>query len=117
MDKLIGRSPSTHSICSSTLVSESAPDFAPLLFGGTPIELFPPAQSQFEKYAFLDTEEIVHQVKDFLAKNAVRQRQFGENVFGLSRGSISDLRPKAWDSEQYMAQAVHGIWFFNWINF
>lgn len=40
------------------------------------------------------------EVKEFLAKNAISQRQFGENVLGLSQGSVSDLlaRPKAWDS-------------------
>lgn len=39
------------------------------------------------------------QIKDYLARNSVSQRQFGESVLGLSQGSVSDLlaRPKAWN--------------------
>lgn len=39
------------------------------------------------------------QVKDYLNRHSVSQRQFGENVLGLSQGSVSDLlaRPKTWN--------------------
>uniref|UniRef100_A0A915E2F8 Homeobox protein cut-like n=1 Tax=Ditylenchus dipsaci TaxID=166011 RepID=A0A915E2F8_9BILA len=58
----------------------------------------PIVQDQFEKYPQLDTEEVVKQVKDYLSRHSVSQRQFGENVLGLSQGSVSDLlaRPKSW---------------------
>lgn len=37
-------------------------------------------------------------MKEFLTRNSISQRQFGEKVLGLSQGSVSDLlaRPKAW---------------------
>ncbi|KAI1732610.1 CUT domain-containing protein [Ditylenchus destructor] len=58
----------------------------------------PIVQDQFERYPVLDTEEVVKQVKEYLSRHSVSQRQFGENVLGLSQGSVSDLlaRPKAW---------------------
>lgn len=38
------------------------------------------------------------QVKELLSQYSISQRLFGENVLGLSQGSVSDLlaRPKAW---------------------
>ncbi|VDM99206.1 unnamed protein product [Thelazia callipaeda] len=55
-------------------------------------------QEEFERYAVLDTEDIVKKIKDFLCSNSISQRQFGENVLGLSQGSVSDLlaKPKPW---------------------
>ncbi|ESO07736.1 hypothetical protein HELRODRAFT_137627, partial [Helobdella robusta] len=46
----------------------------------------------------LNTEEIVQKVKEILSENCISQRQFGEQVLGLSQGSVSDLlaRPKPW---------------------
>lgn len=37
-------------------------------------------------------------MKEYLSRHSISQRQFGENVLGLSQGSVSDLlaRPKAW---------------------
>uniref|UniRef100_A0AC34R2Y2 DNA-binding protein SATB n=1 Tax=Panagrolaimus sp. JU765 TaxID=591449 RepID=A0AC34R2Y2_9BILA len=55
-------------------------------------------QEQIDKYNLLNTENLVKQVKDFLSRHSISQRQFGEKVLGLSQGSVSDLlaRPKAW---------------------
>lgn len=108
----MGRSSSTSSAMGTTIDQQG--DFVPILFSqsqqqpraslsassgiNTRLEPFPIAQSQIERYTVLDTEEVVRQVKDFLAKNAVSQRQFGDSVLGLSQGSVSDLlaRPKPW---------------------
>ena len=109
----MGRSSSTSSAMGA---NDQQGDFVPILFSqsqqqprgslasasgssiNTRLEPFPIAQSQIERYTVLDTEEVVAQVKDFLAKNAVSQRQFGDSVLGLSQGSVSDLlaRPKQW---------------------
>ncbi|KAL7070994.1 hypothetical protein ACQ4LE_009880 [Meloidogyne hapla] len=62
---------------------------------------FAPTQAQIEKYSSLtlDTEDIARRMKEFLALNAISQRQVGDNVVGLSQGSVSDMltRPKAWN--------------------
>lgn len=46
----------------------------------------------------LDTSDVSRRVKDFLLKNGVSQRAFGEHVMGMTSGSVSDLlsRPKPW---------------------
>lgn len=66
--------------------------------GRNKVDPVPIIQEQFEKYPVLDTEEVVKQIKDYLSRHSISQRQFGENVLGLSQGSVSDLlaRPKAW---------------------
>uniref|UniRef100_A0A1I7YVQ2 Homeobox protein cut-like n=1 Tax=Steinernema glaseri TaxID=37863 RepID=A0A1I7YVQ2_9BILA len=55
---------------------------------------------QFEKYPYLNTELVVKEVKEYLQSNCISQRRFGEQVLGLSQGSVSDLlgRPKSWAS-------------------
>ncbi|XP_033111582.1 homeobox protein cut-like 1 isoform X1 [Anneissia japonica] len=47
----------------------------------------------------IDTIEIARKVKDFLLRNGIGQRVFGEYFLGLSQGSVSDIlsRPKPWD--------------------
>uniref|UniRef100_A0A1I7SQT7 Homeobox protein cut-like n=1 Tax=Bursaphelenchus xylophilus TaxID=6326 RepID=A0A1I7SQT7_BURXY len=56
------------------------------------------SQEHFEKYSFLNTEELVKEVKEYLNTHGISQRQFGEKVLLLSQGSVSDLlaRPKPW---------------------
>ncbi|KAK0419832.1 hypothetical protein QR680_014353 [Steinernema hermaphroditum] len=63
-------------------------------------DLPPVTDDQFEKYPYLNTEQVVKEVKDYLQSNCVSQRSFGEQVLGLSQGSVSDLlgRPKSWAS-------------------
>lgn len=58
----------------------------------------PVSQEQFDRYAFINTEELVKKVKDLLSKFSISQRLFGECILGLSQGSVSDLlaRPKPW---------------------
>lgn len=58
----------------------------------------PISQDQFDKYANMDTDELVKKVKETLSQYSISQRLFGENVLGLSQGSVSDLlaRPKPW---------------------
>ena len=58
----------------------------------------PVSQEQFDKYANINTEELVKRVKDLLSKYSISQRLFGECILGLSQGSVSDLlaRPKHW---------------------
>lgn len=58
----------------------------------------PVSQDQFDKYSFINTEELVKKVKDLLSKFSISQRLFGECILGLSQGSVSDLlaRPKPW---------------------
>ncbi|XP_076339832.1 homeobox protein cut-like isoform X3 [Tachypleus tridentatus] len=61
--------------------------------------ILPPiTQQQFDLYNNLNTEEIVKNVKEQLSQYSISQRLFGENVLGLSQGSVSDLlaRPKPW---------------------
>ncbi|XP_071946424.1 homeobox protein cut-like 1 isoform X1 [Antedon mediterranea] len=47
----------------------------------------------------IDTIEIARKVKDFLLRNGIGQRVYGEYFLGLSQGSVSDIlsRPKPWD--------------------
>ena len=58
----------------------------------------PVSQEQFDKYSFINTEDLVKRVKDLLSKYSISQRLFGEYILGLSQGSVSDLlaRPKPW---------------------
>ncbi|KAL5016636.1 hypothetical protein ScPMuIL_006225 [Solemya velum] len=58
----------------------------------------PITQDQFDKYSNVGTEELVKLVKETLSQYSISQRLFGENVLGLSQGSVSDLlaRPKPW---------------------
>ena len=58
----------------------------------------PITQEQFDKYSNVNTDELVKQVKETLSQYSISQRLFGENVLGLSQGSVSDLlaRPKPW---------------------
>ncbi|XP_055389119.1 homeobox protein cut-like isoform X2 [Condylostylus longicornis] len=58
----------------------------------------PITQQQFDLYNNLNTEDIVRNVKEALSQYSISQRLFGENVLGLSQGSVSDLlaRPKPW---------------------
>lgn len=58
----------------------------------------PVSQEQFDRYSFINTEELVKKVKDLLSKFSISQRLFGECILGLSQGSVSDLlaRPKPW---------------------
>ncbi|GAB6033706.1 hypothetical protein CHUAL_013821 [Chamberlinius hualienensis] len=58
----------------------------------------PITQQQFDQYTNLNTEDIVKRVKEQLSQFSISQRLFGENVLGLSQGSVSDLlaRPKPW---------------------
>ena len=58
----------------------------------------PISQEEFDRYATINTDELVKQVKDTLSQFSISQRLFGEHVLGLSQGSVSDLlaRPKPW---------------------
>jgi homeobox protein cut-like len=58
----------------------------------------PVSQEQFDKYANINTDDLVKKVKDLLSKFSISQRLFGECILGLSQGSVSDLlaRPKPW---------------------
>jgi len=58
----------------------------------------PITQQQIEKYTTVNTDDLVRKIKDMLSQFSISQRLFGENVLGLSQGSVSDLlaRPKPW---------------------
>lgn len=58
----------------------------------------PISQEQFDRYSTINTDELVKQVKETLSQYSISQRLFGENILGLSQGSVSDLlaRPKPW---------------------
>ncbi|CAD5217749.1 unnamed protein product [Bursaphelenchus okinawaensis] len=58
------------------------------------------SQEHFEKYTYLNTEDLVKEVKEYLNNHGISQRQFGEKVLLLSQGSVSDLlaRPKPWNN-------------------
>ena len=68
--------------------------------GSKPLKcvLPPVSQEQFDKYASINTDDLVRKVKDLLSKFSISQRLFGECILGLSQGSVSDLlaRPKPW---------------------
>ncbi|CAD5120722.1 DgyrCDS9286 [Dimorphilus gyrociliatus] len=68
--------------------------------GGRPLKaVLPPiTQEQFDKYSHIGTDELVKCVKETLSQFSISQRLFGENILGLSQGSVSDLlaRPKPW---------------------
>ena len=56
----------------------------------------PITQQQFDRYAHLNTDDVVRRIKEILSQYSISQRLFGEAVLGLSQGSVSDLlaRPK-----------------------
>ena len=58
----------------------------------------PITQEQVDRYSNVNTDDLVRRVKDTLSQYSISQRLFGENVLGLSQGSVSDLlaRPKPW---------------------
>lgn len=58
----------------------------------------PITQEQFDRYSNVNTDELVKRVKETLSQYSISQRLFGENILGLSQGSVSDLlaRPKPW---------------------
>ena len=64
-----------------------------------PRTVLPPiSQEQLDTYVNINTDELVTKVKDKLSLYSISQRVFGEQVLGLSQGSVSDLlaRPKPW---------------------
>lgn len=58
----------------------------------------PITQEEFDQFSTVNTDDLVKKVKDTLSQYSISQRLFGENVLGLSQGSVSDLlaRPKPW---------------------
>ncbi|KAK6968413.1 homeobox protein cut-like isoform X1, partial [Biomphalaria glabrata] len=58
----------------------------------------PITQEEFDRYANMNTDDLVKKVKETLSQYSISQRLFGESVLGLSQGSVSDLlaRPKPW---------------------
>ena len=58
----------------------------------------PITQEQFDRFSNVNTDELVKRIKETLSQYSISQRLFGENVLGLSQGSVSDLlaRPKPW---------------------
>ena len=77
--------------------SGSTPPTGP---GNKPLRaVLPPiTQEEFDRYANMNTDELVKKVKETLSQYSISQRLFGESVLGLSQGSVSDLlaRPKPW---------------------
>ncbi|RUS79188.1 hypothetical protein EGW08_013046, partial [Elysia chlorotica] len=77
--------------------SASTPPGGP---GSKPLRaVLPPiTQEEFDRYANMNTDELVKKVKETLSQYSISQRLFGESVLGLSQGSVSDLlaRPKPW---------------------
>ena len=75
----------------------SSPQSGP---GNKPLRaVLPPiTQEEFDRYANMNTDELVKKVKETLSQYSISQRLFGESVLGLSQGSVSDLlaRPKPW---------------------
>ena len=67
---------------------------------GKPLRaVLPPiSQEQFDNHANINTDDLVHRVKETLSQYSISQRLFGEHILGLSQGSVSDLlaRPKPW---------------------
>ncbi|KAK8787349.1 hypothetical protein V5799_022875, partial [Amblyomma americanum] len=86
------------SITNSLLTQSAAPSMPPTNQRQNKAVLPPITQQQFDQYNNLNTEEIVKKVKEQLSQYSISQRLFGENVLGLSQGSVSDLlaRPKPW---------------------
>ncbi|XP_040579143.2 LOW QUALITY PROTEIN: homeobox protein cut [Lepeophtheirus salmonis] len=61
--------------------------------------ILPPiTQQQFDRFSHLNTDDTVRRIRDILSQYSISQRLFGENILGLSQGSVSDLlaRPKPW---------------------
>ena len=75
-----------------------ATSFLPAANTSSRLLLSPIDVDTWEKCVNLNTEDIVRRVKDLLSEYCISQRVFGENVLGLSQGSVSDLlaRPKPW---------------------
>merc|ERR1719394_1713772 len=68
---------------------------------GTPTLGGAPTQSLYEMAALtheMDTQAVTTKIKEILLANNVGQKLFGENVLGLSQGSVSELlsKPKPW---------------------
>merc|ERR1719394_1921779 len=68
---------------------------------GTPTLGGAPNQSLYEMAALtheMDTQAVTTKIKEILLANNVGQKLFGENVLGLSQGSVSELlsKPKPW---------------------
>ncbi|KAH9376641.1 hypothetical protein HPB48_005852 [Haemaphysalis longicornis] len=86
------------SITNSLLTQSAAPSMPSTNQRQNKAVLPPITQQQFDQYNNLNTEEIVKKVKEQLSQYSISQRLFGENVLGLSQGSVSDLlaRPKPW---------------------
>uniref|UniRef100_A0A915HU97 Homeobox protein cut-like n=1 Tax=Romanomermis culicivorax TaxID=13658 RepID=A0A915HU97_ROMCU len=80
--------------------SATSPTSMPKNFRAIKAILPPVTPEQFEKYGEISTEQLVHEIKEYLCKFSISQRLFGEQVLGLSQGSVSDLlaRPKPWSS-------------------
>ena len=87
-------SPALNNSYMSSSNSNNATNFSKPLKSVLP----PVSQEQFDKYSFINTEDLVKRVKDLLSKYSISQRLFGEYILGLSQGSVSDLlaRPKPW---------------------
>lgn len=61
--------------------------------------ILPPiTQEEFDRYANVNTDDLVKKIKETLSQYSISQRLFGESILGLSQGSVSDLlaRPKPW---------------------
>ncbi|XP_064459755.1 homeobox protein cut-like isoform X3 [Ornithodoros turicata] len=86
------------SITNSLLSQNAAPPMPTSNQRQAKAVLPPITQQQFDQYNNLNTEDIVKKVKEQLSQYSISQRLFGENVLGLSQGSVSDLlaRPKPW---------------------
>ncbi|XP_067138284.1 homeobox protein cut-like 1 isoform X4 [Centruroides vittatus] len=86
------------SITNSLLSQSSVPNLPTPPQRPAKAVLPPITQQQFDQYNNLNTEDIVKKVKEQLSQYSISQRLFGENVLGLSQGSVSDLlaRPKPW---------------------
>ncbi|XP_022257639.1 homeobox protein cut-like isoform X2 [Limulus polyphemus] len=86
------------SITNSLLSQSTMTNTSSTLQRPTKAILPPITQQQFDQYNNLNTEDIVKNVKEQLSQYSISQRLFGENVLGLSQGSVSDLlaRPKPW---------------------
>ncbi|UJR22316.1 hypothetical protein I4U23_025378 [Adineta vaga] len=61
--------------------------------------LIPINEQDTDKYRYINTMELVQNIKDILSRCSISQRHFGEKILGLSQGSVSDIlaRPKQWE--------------------
>ncbi|KAI3382250.1 hypothetical protein SNEBB_011432 [Seison nebaliae] len=61
--------------------------------------LVPPIDDELtKKYSDINTSELASEIRNILNRHSITQKVFGENILGLSQGSVSDLlaRPKGW---------------------